>query len=60
MMGLYFFDGSDWLSFVPSENHLTVDNFGLMEDGIIYTAEDFRWYEENGGVRYLVYDDSGC
>lgn len=58
MMGLYFFDGSDWLSFVPSENHLTDDNFGFMEDGIIYTAEDFRWYEKDGNDRDLAYGDT--
>lgn len=59
LMGLYIINSnSECFPLVPSEKPLTVDNFGLLEDDVIYTAEDFQWCEEDGSDRNLKYNDS--
>lgn len=59
LMGIYVINtNSEWFPLVPSEKPLTVDNFGLLEDDVIYTAEDFQWCEEDGSDRNLKYNDS--
>lgn len=54
---LYDRYGGGFERIIPSEEPLTVENFGIVMDGNTYTVDDFRWWEADGGDRDFRYDD---
>lgn len=50
-------DAFEFIPIVPVKE-LTIDNFGILTENGILTAENFRWYEEDGSDRDFKYDDS--
>ena len=59
LTGIYIrsYDGG-FERFIPSEEPLTVENFGIAMGGNTYTVDDFRWFKEDGSDRDFRYDDS--
>ena len=50
--GLYLYGHNVFIPFIPSEEPLTVNNFGVLIDGAIYEADDFQWLNIRGDLRY--------
>ena len=60
LIGLYTptYGNHGCVPIISSKEPLTSENFGLVENDVIYTANDFRWYEEDGSCRDFRYGDN--
>lgn len=64
LQGVYVYTGDSTgydngcVPVLPVDETLTPDNFALIAGKFRYTADDFRWYDEDGIDRDFKFDDS--
>lgn len=50
--GFYLYGHNVFIPFIPSEEPLAVDSFGVLINGTIYQTDDFQWWNSQGDLRY--------